>query len=233
MFGMFPLGRGNIISFTSFTSFTSTGNGINGFNVTNGYNGFYDPDQLNYYNSNNNLNYNNLSGVNLFDEIQDAVNSVLSNVNIQELAEQYYNAISDIIGENSIEEKKIDNNFDFIRFERDESMYILQIDMKGIDLRDLSIRYDPGILDINLKRSEYDDNYYNHLRQNNNFLKKKYSTSFNNIDEIDTDKVLKSFDNGILVMRMPKKYVLDSSSKIVEVENYTVDEESSKVIPKV
>ena len=228
MFGMFPLGRGNIISFTSFTSFTSTGNGINGFNVTNSYNGFYDPDQLNYYNPNNNLNE-----VNLFDEIQDAVNSVLSNVNIQELAEQYYNAISDIIGENSIEEKKIDNNFDFIRFERDESMYILQIDMKGIDLRELSIRYDPGILDINLKRSEYDDNFYNYMGQNNNFVKKKYSTSFNNIEEIDTDKVLKSFDNGILVMRMPKKYVIDSSSKIVEVENYTVDEERNKVIPKV
>lgn len=228
MFGMFPLGRGNIISFTSFTSFTSTGNGINGFNVTNGYNGFYDPDQLNYYNPNNNLNE-----VNLFDEIQDAVNSVLSNVNIQELAEQYYNTISDIIGENSIEEKKTDNDCDFIRLERDEAMYILQIDMKGIDLRELSIRYDPGILDINLKRSEYDDNFYNYMGQNNNFVKKKYSTSFNNIEEIDTDKVLKSFDNGILVMRMPKKYVIDSSSKIVEVENYTVDEERNKVIPKV
>ena len=228
MFGMFPLGRGNIISFTSFTSFTSTGNGINGFNVTNSYNGFYDPDQLNYYNPNNNLNE-----VNLFGEIQDAVNSVLSNVNIQELAEQYYNTISDIIGENSIEEKKTDNDCDFIRLERDEAMYILQIDMKGIDLRELSIRYDPGILDINLKRSEYDDNFYNYMGQNNNFVKKKYSTSFNNIEEIDTDKVLKSFDNGILVMRMPKKYVIDSSSKIVEVENYTVDEESSKVIPKV
>lgn len=228
MFGMFPLGRGNIISFTSFTSFTSTGNGINGFNVTNSYNGFYDPDQLNYYNPNNNLNE-----VNLFDEIQDAVNSVLSNVNIQELAEQYYNTISDIIGENSIEEKKTDNDCDFIRLERDEAMYILQIDMKGIDLRELSIRYDPGILDINLKRSEYDDNFYNYMGQNNNFVKKKYSTSFNNIEEIDTDKVLKSFDNGILVMRMPKKYVIDSSSKIVEVENYTVDEERNKVIPKV
>ena len=228
MFGMFPLGRGNIISFTSFTSFTSTGNGINGFNVTNSYNGFYDPDQLNYYNPNNNLNE-----VNLFGEIQDAVNSVLSNVNIQELAEQYYNTISDIIGENSIEEKKTDNDCDFIRLERDEAMYILQIDMKGIDLRELSIRYDPGILDINLKRSEYDDNFYNYMGQNNNFVKKKYSTSFNNIEEIDTDKVLKSFDNGILVMRMPKKYVIDSSSKIVEVENYTVDEERNKVIPKV
>ena len=36
MFGMFPFGMGNMISFTSFTSFTSTKDGINGFNVTMG-----------------------------------------------------------------------------------------------------------------------------------------------------------------------------------------------------
>ena len=221
MFGMFPFGMGNMISFTSFTSFTSTKDGINGFNVTNGYSGFFEPNQANNFNQ----NMNNINGMNLLDHIQSAVTSVLNNVDIEKLAEEYYTAISDTIRENSIED-----DYDFIDFERNDDMYILRIDLKGIDLRELSIRYDPGILDINLKRSEYDNNSYRGYT--NNIVKKKYNTIFDNIEEIDTDRVLKSIDNGIFTMRMPKKYALDSASKIIEVENYTVDNEKDKVIKK-
>ena len=35
-----------------------------------------------------------------------------------------------------------------------EDMYLLTIDLKGIDIREMSIRYDPGIIEINLNRSE-------------------------------------------------------------------------------
>lgn len=224
MFGMFPFGRGNMISFTSFTSFTSTKDGINGFNVTNGYSGFYDPNQAdNYY-----ADMNNLNGMGLFNQIQNAVNTVLNNVDIEQLAQQYFNAISDGTKQNAIE-----NNCDFVALERSDDMYTLRIDLTGIDLRELSIKYDPGILDINLHRSEFDNNSYNYGGYTNNIIKKKYNTSFDNIDEIDTDRVLKSIDNGVLIMKMPKKYSLDSRSKIVEVESYTVDGEKNKSIKKV
>lgn len=237
MFGMFPFrmgnGNGNIISFTSFTSFTSTSDGINGYNVTNGYSGFYDPDQLNNNIPNiNSLNYNNsLNGMNILEEIQSAVTNVLENVDIQELAERYYNILSTAEGKNRIEDNKENNNCDFIELERNNDMYILKIKMLGIDLRELSIRYDPGILDINLKKLEYDNNSYNRGCTNNP-IKKKYNTTFINIEEIDTERVLKSIDNGIFIMKMPKKYILDSSSKIVEVESYKVEEENNKVIPR-
>lgn len=230
MFGMFPFGGGNMISFTSFTSFTSTRDGINGFNITNGYSGFYDPNQINSYNqfNNYNSNMNNLNGMNLFEQIQNVVSSALNSIDLEELAQQYYIAISENIRENTIE-----NNYDFIKFERSDDMYTLRIDLKGIDLRELSIRYDPGILDINLNRSEYDNNSYNYGGYTNNLIKKKYNTSFDNIEEIDTERVIKSIDNGVLTMRMPKKYTLNSGSKIVEVENYTVDDsDNSKVIKK-
>lgn len=224
MFGMFPFGRGNMISFTSFTSFTSTKDGINGFNVTNGYSGFYNPNQVdNYY-----TDMNNLNGMGLFNQIQNAVNTVLNNVDIEQLAQQYFNAISDGTRQNAIE-----NNCDFVALERSDDMYTLRIDLKGIDLRELSIKYDPGRIDINLHRSEFDNNSYNYGGYTNNIIKKKYNTSFDNIDEIDTDRVLKSIDNGVLIMKMPKKYSLDSKSKIVEVESYTVDGEKNKSIKKV
>ena len=230
MFGMFPFGNGNMISFTSFTSFTSTSDGINGFNITNGYSGFYDPNQINGYNQFNNYNpnMNNLNGMNFFEQIHNAVSSALNNIDLEELAQQYYIAISENIRENTIE-----NNCDFIKFERSDDMYTLRIDLKGIDLRELSIRYDPGILDINLNRSEYENNSYSYGGCTNNLIKKKYNTSFDNIEEIDTERVIKSIDNGILTMRMPKKYTLNSGSKIVEVENYTVDDsDNNKVIKK-
>lgn len=224
MFGMFPFGRGNVISFTSFTSFTSTNDGINGFNITNGYSGFYDPNQFdNYYSDMNNLN-----GMGLFNQIQDALNSVLNNVDMEQLAQQYFNTIS-----NGKREELIENNCDFVDLERSDDMYTLRIDLKGIDLRELSIKYDPGRLDINLHRSEFDNNSYNYGGYTNNIIKKKYNTVFDNIDEIDTDRVLKSIDNGVLIMKMPKKYTLDNKSKIVEVENYTVDGENNKSIQKV
>ena len=226
MFGMFPFGRGNMISFTSFTSITSTRDGINGFNITNGYSGVYDPDQINNYNP----NMNSLNEFSLFDQIQNAVSNALNNVDIQQIAEQYLTSIS-----NDSKYNTINNNtdYDFIQFERSSDMYTLKIDLKGIDLRELSIRYDPGILDINLNRSEYDDNSYNYGGYTNNIIKKKYNKSFNNIEEIDTDRVLKTIDNGIFVIKMPKKYTLSSGSKIVEVENYIVEDENNKVIQKV
>ena len=90
MFGMFPFGRGNMISFTSFTSITSTRDGINGFNITNGYSGVYDPDQINNYNP----NLNSLNEFSLFDQIQNAVSNALNNVDIQQIAEQYLTSIS-------------------------------------------------------------------------------------------------------------------------------------------
>ncbi|WP_294394756.1 Hsp20/alpha crystallin family protein [uncultured Clostridium sp.] len=223
MFEMFPFGRGNMVSFTSFTSFTSTKNGMNGFNITNGYSGYYDPNQIdNYYSDMNNLN-----GIGLLNQIQNAFNTVLNNVDFEQLAQQYFNAISDGARQNTIE-----NTCDFVALERSNDMYTLRIDLKGIDLRELSIKYDPGSLDINLYRTEYDNNSYNYRGYTNNIIKKKYNTSFDNIEEIDTDRVLKSIDNGVLIMKMPKKYSLDSKSKIVEVENYTVDGENKTSIKK-
>lgn len=213
MFGMFPFGMGNMISFTSFTSFTSSTDGINGFNITNGYSGFFDPSKVN----------NNINGLNLLDQIQNALTSILNNVDIEKLAEEYYSTLSDIKEESSIED-----NYDFINFERRDDMYILRIKLNGISLRELSIRYDPGIININLKRSENANSSYG-----NNIVKKRYNTSFDNIEEIDIDRVLKSIDNGVFTMSMPKKYVLDSAPKIIEVEDYTIDNEKDTFIKEI
>ena len=54
----------------------------------------------------------------------------------------------------------------------------------------------------------------------NILVKKAYNKKFENIEEIDTSQILKSIDNGILSMRMQKKYTLESVSSIVDVDSY-------------
>jgi HSP20 family protein len=54
----------------------------------------------------------------------------------------------------------------------------------------------------------------------NILVKKAYNKKFENIEEIDTSQILKNIDNGILSIRMQKKYALESASSIVDVDCY-------------
>ena len=54
----------------------------------------------------------------------------------------------------------------------------------------------------------------------NILVKKAYNKKFENIEEIDTSQILKNVDNGILSIRMQKKYAVESVSSIVDVDSY-------------
>jgi HSP20 family protein len=153
----------------------------------------------------NSKNMEKLSGI---------VNSFLDNIDIEEFIQGNENTVSYGGNEESEEEE---NNF--IQLKQYEDMYLLIIDLKGIDLRELSIRYDPGILEINLNRSEVEKRGFGIL-SNTIIVKKAYNKKFENIEEINTSQVLKSIDNGILSMRMPKKYSLENAVNIVDVVSY-------------
>lgn len=90
--------------------------------------------------------FDNVFNPNNIEKISGIMNSFLDNFDINEFAKNNEDISSD---EGNREEY---NNF--IKLNRYDDMYHLTIDLKGIDLRELSIRYDPGILDINLNRLE-------------------------------------------------------------------------------
>jgi HSP20 family protein len=117
---------------------------------------------------------------------------------------------------------KNEEESNFIELRQDEDMYLLTINLNGVDLRELSIRYDPGIIEVNVNRSEIQKNGFGML-SNNMLVKRAYNRQFENIEEIDTEQIFKSIDNGILSIRMPKKYVLENSIEIVEVDSIEVD----------
>lgn len=151
------------------------------------------------------LNPNNL------EKISGIMHSFLDNFDINEFTRNH----EDIF---SFEEKDEERN-NFIKLNQYEDMYLLTIDLKGIDLKELSIRYDPGILDINLNRLEIKKVGFGVL-SNNVIVKKAYNKKFANIEEIDTSQILKSIDDGILSIIMQKKYSLESISNIIDVDSY-------------
>lgn len=210
MFNQFPFGLGNVFNLTSFTSFTSfTGN--NGFNIFSSINGVYGTNGMNNF-----LNENNINALN---ELEGILTNILNDIDIKELSKKYNVAISNLKNE------KLEEDCNFVKFDRFEDMYLLSIDLTGIDLRELSIKYDPGIINITLKRSEYN------AVTGYGMVKKNYSKVFDEIEDIDTTHVLKSIDNGILSMRMPKKYVLEKGDNVVEVNDYIVEKtEETEVV---
>ena len=137
-----------------------------------------------------------------FQMIDGMVNTFFQNMNVIEFPE-YENI-----------EEKYDDEIettadDIIRFESFKDMYILSIKLQGVSLKELSIRYEDDIININLNRIEERKNYYM-----NNMIKKHYNKVFDNIEKIDTDKLFKSIDNGYLMITMPKKYVMDNKKVI-------------------
>jgi HSP20 family protein len=151
---------------------------------------------------------NNVFNVRDLEKIGGMVYSFLDNIDISEFTEDNRKGFE-------ADERKEDGNNDFIRLNQYEDMYVLLIDLKGVDLRELSIRYDPGVLEINLNRSEVEKRRIGIL-SNNILVKKAYNKKFENIEEIETNQILKSIDNGVLSIRMQKKYALESS--IIDVE---------------
>lgn len=151
------------------------------------------------------LNQNNLR------KISGIMHSFLDNFDINEFTKDHENDIS-------YEEKDEECN-NFIKLDQYEDMYLLTIDLKGIDLRELSIRYDPGILDINLNRLEIKKVGLGIL-SNNVIVKKAYSRKFKDIEEIETSQILKNIDNGVLSIIMQKKYSTQSISNIIDVDSY-------------
>lgn len=150
----------------------------------------------------------------LTNEISGVLLSVLENIDMDELSKQYKESISNIYEDEEIE----DETSSFIEFEEYDDMYLLTLDLMGIDIRELSIRYDQGIIAVNLYRSEI-QNYKFMSYNNNTIVKRHYIRTFENIEEIDTNKLVKSIDDGIYKISMPKKYVIYNTANIVDVES--------------
>ncbi|CDH92363.1 hypothetical protein CB17B3374 [Clostridium botulinum B str. Eklund 17B (NRP)] len=108
---------------------------------------------------------------------------------------------------------------EFIQLEEYDDMYILTIELNGVDLRQTSIQYNPGRLSINLNKMEKVSQHIG-MFSSDYMVKKNYKKEFDKIESIDESKIMKILENGVLKISMPKKYALNDDSKIVDVKNY-------------
>lgn len=203
----FPFNFSNIFNYTNnnnginFTSFTS----FTSFSGQNGYD-FFNQSQF----------------TNEFDNL---MSDFLGGVDFEKLYSQYNKAL------NSINEELIEKEeCDFIKFEEFEDMYLLKIDLTGIDLRELSIKYDPGVINVRLKKSEIEDSFNSFGYGNQRIVKRNYAKTFDNIEDIELSRVYKNIDNGIYTLNMPKKYMINSGSKIIDIDSYSVQPEKVEII---
>lgn len=149
------------------------------------------------------------------EKMNGIINSILDNVDISEFTEEY----RDMFSHQTYGEHEKSNRIDFIQLEEDTEMYILTINLKGIDIREISIRYDPGIIEINLYRLEMEKGFFG-IVPRNTIVKKAYNKRFENIEDIDTSQIIKNIDSGVLSIRMQKKYSLENFDIIVDVDSY-------------
>ncbi len=117
------------------------------------------------------------------------------------------------------EDSKDKDVAEFIQLEEYEDMYILTIELNGVDLRQTSIQYNPGKLSINLNKMEKVSQHIG-MFSSDYMVKKNYKKEFDKIESIDESKIMKILENGVLKISMPKKYALNDDSKIVDVKNY-------------
>lgn len=154
---------------------------------------------------------------NAFHMMDGMVDAFFNNINMMDIPnfeemEETYNKEDDIEPEEA----------EFIKFEQFKDMYILSIELKGVNMKEMSIKYENDIIDINLNRVEYVKSNY----MMNNMRKKHYNKIFDKIEQIDTDRLLKSIDNGWLKITMPKKYSIENTN-IIDAEYVEIPKESN------
>lgn len=241
MFNLFPFNLGNGFTFSSYTNITSNNGSINIFGAVNGVfggngfdnidfnntvinnlinGGYYNNDFYNSLNANNNYEQLNSIDINeLANEFRALLSDLGKQLNIQDIAGEYMNSMNN----RGIETNKTEEEYEFIKFKELNDMYVLKIDLSGVDLRELSVKYDPGVIKISLKRSEYDDSIDFNGYNNPKVIKREYKKTFNNIEEVDLSRVIKNVDGGSFNLRMPKKYVLEQGNNIIDVDKF-IDE---------
>lgn len=99
--------------------------------------------------------------------------------------------------------------------ENDES-YVMELAAPGKAKKDFDIKIDKGLINISSEESE------EHESENKNYTRKEYSyqsfnRSFNLPDEVKEDEINASYKDGILTIVMPKKDVVVSTSKSIEI----------------
>lgn len=91
-----------------------------------------------------------------------------------------------------------------------DDQYVMNIDVPGIDKKDIALKYRDGTLSVAVKReslsddSDHDGNLIASERQTGRFGR-QYA-----LPDVDADKITARYENGVLALTLPKKAAADT-----------------------
>lgn len=97
-----------------------------------------------------------------------------------------------------------------------ETEYVLEAELPGINKEDININIEDEVLTINVSHDEStEDKTSNFIRKERRFGK---MTRAFNIPDIDKDNINAKFDNGVLILRLPKAIADEQFSRKIDIE---------------
>ena len=96
-----------------------------------------------------------------------------------------------------------------------DNEYELSVDMPGFEKKDISLSLEGGYLTVSAKREEKEENKDNYLRR-----ERSYSCSRNFFvgDAVSEEDIKAKYNNGTLVLTVPKKEKQIPQKKNIEIE---------------
>jgi HSP20 family protein len=90
----------------------------------------------------------------------------------------------------------------------------IEMALPGVEKKDIRIVHEKGFLTIRVESQEEEKNYEQYTRQEFDFT--RTSRTFRIGDKIDTDNIAARYENGLLILHLPKKeaYVSKPSQSI-------------------
>lgn len=91
----------------------------------------------------------------------------------------------------------------------------IEMALPGVEKKDIRIVHEKGFLTIRVERQEEEKNHEHYTRREFDFT--RTARTFRIGDKIDTDNIAARYENGLLILQLPKKeaYVSKPSQSIV------------------
>ena len=106
------------------------------------------------------------------------------------------------------------NNFKCDIYEK-EGKYFIEMDTPGFTKEDIKIESDRGYLTVSVsKNNEINEEEKNYIRRERST--RQISRSFY-VGDVDTESIKASFNNGVLVIEVPKEEKIDSK-RIIQID---------------
>ena len=96
-----------------------------------------------------------------------------------------------------------------------EKGYELSIDMPGYDKKDINLNLENGYITISAKRENKEEDKHNYIRRERSF---SCSRSYYVGDNLTEEDIKAKYNNGILVLEIPKKEEKKLPSHRIEIE---------------